>query len=185
MTEHGIMTTKADYWVHLFPLMRRVFWYRVALMREYLRITGLVEHIGHSKDGSPTGSGYLVPQSATPVRASEVPIDYFAGFVWVGATDREIGFRGEFIVGVLLEHGVVKLPLQRATRLDDSSSQFASTDYQTSFMTPALIEVKTELKESTKNLFVQTRERGHKVHQIRTDGGVTERFSEAPEFRRD
>lgn len=181
MIDHGIGTTKADYWVHLFPVAERVFWYRVDHMREFLRLTNAPIIIGKSKDGSATGAGYLVSQNEFFVQYAGIPSNYLAGFNWRQATDRECGFRGEFVVDVLVEHRIVTVPILRLRNLRSQADQYESKDFKGSYFGDVYFETKTERAE-TGNLFVQSREGGHKVHLSKVDGQVAERVTAAPGF---
>jgi hypothetical protein len=176
MVEHGIMTSEADYWVHFFPLLKQVFWYRADHCRDYVRLKNLVETIGRSKDGSATGAGYLIPQNAYFVSSVAVPDKYVAHLDWRNLTDRESGFNGEAVVCAMLEHRVIVFPPMRAFALHDRESQNRSIDISTKYFGGVNIELKTERVDS-RNLYVQTRERGHKVH-LTNDG--TERVTDAP-----
>jgi hypothetical protein len=184
MIEHGIYTTKADYWVHLFPLAERVFWYRVDHMREYIRLSNPPVVIGKSKDRTPTGAGYLVSQDEFFVSYAGIPSSYFHRFDWRAATDRECGFRGEFVVDVLVEHRIVTIPAFRLRSLRTKADQYESKDFKGSYFGDLYFETKTERAE-TGNLFVQTREGGHKVHLTNAGGQTVERISQAPELNDD
>lgn len=179
MIAHGIMTSAADYWVHLFPLARLAFWYRCEHCRDYIRVHRLVETIGRSKDGTATGAGYLIPKNAYFLSRAEVPSQYVDHVNWRALTDREAGFMGEHILGVLIEHRIVSFPALRASVVRDAASQNSSLDLTTKYFGQLGIELKTERAE-TANLFVQSRERGHKVHQVITNGAVEQRITDAP-----
>jgi hypothetical protein len=164
MTEHGITTTKADYWLHLFPLLRRVFWYRVEHCRAYIAQRKPVETIGRSKDGTPTGGGYLIPQDTYFVRSETIPPSYIEHADWPSLTDSEAGLIGQEIGFVLIEHRVVIFPAAYVTALNSRQAQLAATDCQVSWMPKRItVEIKTE-RLTTRNLFVQRSERGHRVH---------------------
>lgn len=166
MIEHGIGTTRAHYWVHLFPLLRRVFWYRVAHCRAYIEFYKPALKIGYSKDGAPTGAGFLIPQSAYFVQSIDVPERYVAAADWTSLTDRESGLRGQEIAHVLIEHRIVTfapwLALEASSRLE----QLDAIDCKMKWGQQRTIEFKTELC-TTANLFVQKAEGGHRVHRTR------------------
>ena len=145
------------------PLLRRVFWYRVALCRSFIALYKPPLFIGNSKDGSPTGIGYLIPQKTYFVRAATVPDDYVESVDWPTLTDREAGLRGQEIAFALIEHGVVKFPSLFVAPLNDRSAQNDATDCQLRWLRNAKVEIKTE-RVTTANLFVQIRESGHRVH---------------------
>lgn len=177
MIEHGITTTKAHYWVHVFPRLRRVFWYRVAHCRAYIVQRKLVETIGHSKDDAATGSGYLIPQDAYFVRSELIPPSYLDHADWMALTDREAGLLGQEIGLVLIEHRVVALPSVIPITLESRKAQIDdATDCEVRWLQKYTVEIKTE-NVTYKNLFVQRREGGHRVHL--TPGGEL-RFSDIP-----
>jgi hypothetical protein len=161
--EHGITTTKAHYWVHVFPRLRRVFWYRVAHCRVYIEQRKLVETIGCSKDGAATGGGYLIPQDAYFVRSELIPPSYLDHTDWVALTDREAGLLGQEIGLVLIEHRVVAFPAAFVTALQSRKAQYDGIDCQICWMQKHTVEIKTE-RVTTDNLFVQRWESGHRVH---------------------
>lgn len=176
MVEYGIGTTKADYWVHLFPSDRAVYWYRVEAMREYISITKPVVRLGHSKDDSPTGAGYCIPKGLFFVTRVEVDERYFEPDNWETLSDRQAGRRGQHIIFVLIEHGIVKLPFARVKLLKTQAEQFSGRDYTVNYFETAHVEAKTERKESA-NLFVQTREGQHNPNLAFEDGKIIERVT--------
>ena len=182
MVEHGIMSTQADYWVHLFPYSYEVFWYRVHHCRSYIERKNPPMLPGKSADGTATGNGYLIPNNAYFVRNAEVPPQYLAHTDWRSLTDREFGFLGEEITDVLVEHNVIKFPASRPLPLRTIAEQFSARDLQIQWLHPLTAEVKTERHSGTGNLYVQTHEGGHRVHQLREFGGNVERFTRAPEL---
>lgn len=181
MREHGIMTTKAEYWVHLFPLSYEVFWYRVEHCRQYIERKKVPIKLGTSADGTPTGNGYLIPKTAYFVKREEVPVKYIDHADWRDMTDRQLGFNGEPIVGVLFEHRIIVIPPSRASLLRSKEAQFNATDFGVRWTHPFTFETKTERRSDTANLYVQTHEGGHRVNQLR-DEEATERVTEAPGF---
>lgn len=183
MVEHGIHTTKADYWVHLFPLAERVYWYRVDHMREFIRLTKPAVIIGKSKDQNrtPTGQGYLISQNEHLVSYAGIPSNYLAPFRWRDMTDRECGFAGEYLVDVLVEHRIVSVPIFRLRSLRSKADQYEAKDFKGEYFGSVFFETKTERVES-ENLFVQSREGGHRVHFSQAGGQVIERITDAPGF---
>jgi len=167
MIEHGITTTKAHYWLHVFPLLRRVFWYRVVHCRAYIEQRKLVETIGRSKDGTATGGGYLIPQDAYFVRSETIPPSYIDHADWPSLTDRQAGLLGQEIGLVLIEHRVVAFPAAFVVALETRKAQYEATDCQVRWMQKQTIEIKTE-RVTTSNLFVQRWEGGHRVHLTRS-----------------
>ncbi|MCO5144581.1 MAG: hypothetical protein M9895_00230 [Aquamicrobium sp.] len=186
LVEHGIHTTKADYWIHLFPLEEpcRVYWYRVELMREFLRISKTPVTLGKSKDGTPTGARYLVRRDEFFVNSEVVPAWVVEGQFRSDMTDRELGFRGELVILSLLERRIVSVPVLFVTGLRSREDQFDSKDFQGTYFRDVSFETKTERVKS-ENLFVQSREGGHRVHLQTVDGQVRERFTDAPGFSGD
>jgi hypothetical protein len=187
MIEHGITTTKADFWIHLFPLEARAHWYEVQEMRDHIERTNIPISIGHSADGTKTGSGYLIPRHLSFVARAEIDPDRFLDhFDWVNATDRESGFEGERVICRLLEHRIVRLPFCRAHLLLTEIAQLQGVDGDLEWEPRWTWDAKTERprKEAWgRNLFVQHSEGGHRYHQIRGTG--EERYSEAPPLTKD
>jgi hypothetical protein len=186
MKEHGITTTKAAYWAHLFPNLEMVFWYRVDHCREYVRLNKIPVTLARSKDGTPTGAGYLIRQDTYFISSAKVPSRYIDHVNdWSKLTDRELGLRGEAVLGALIEHRIIFFPLVRADSARDEASQYNSVDLMARYM-PSLpdfkIELKTECLESG-NLFVQIKERGHRTNLARDEDEIIERASNMPAFR--
>lgn len=164
MTEHGITTTKAHYWVHLFPLLKRVFWYRVSHCLAYIAHCKIPETLGHSKNGAATGGGYLIPQCAYFVSSALLPDRYLDPVSdWFDLTDRESGLRGQELALVLIEHRIITFPPVYVTALSTRQAQCEGTDFQGKWTQKLTGEIKTEMKTSA-NLFVQKWESGHRVH---------------------
>ena len=182
MTERGITNTAADYWVHFFPLMRLVRWYSVATMQSFIQRTSPVTTLGNSKDGAATGAGYLIPASTYFIYESEVP-DLYVGHVnWEGLTDRQAGLvLGEEIVSVLFDHRIIMIPQRRAVAIRSREAQIKGGDFRVDWFPEAIIEVKTEMLVS-KNVFVQTHERGHRVHLAQDEGRLVRRVTAAPDL---
>jgi len=179
MTEYGIWTSAADYWVHFFPLERAAYVYRVDLMREYIKRNNSPIMFGASKDNSVTGAGYLVQQATYFVHTYSIPDRYLDHQKWQELTDREAGIIGETVVATLIEDQIIKFPFYRASRSRSRKEQLASIDFKVSYFKPFTIEAKTERKCGTGNLFIQARESGHKPNLLH--GGAT-RSSDMPEL---
>jgi hypothetical protein len=173
MIEHGIFTSQAHLWAHLFPLERSIYVYRVSRMRwfiNYIRTThsyrGKVA--GYSKGtGKATALGELVPRQKDWIKQYFVPISYLEDHKWENETDRENGRRGETVGAKLLSDGVLELPLIWTIRAASRAEQNLSIDYHAKLATEITIEFKTETVEKTDNLFVQTHEYDHDPHITR------------------
>ena len=181
MREHGIMTTVSEYWVHLFPYSYEVYWYRVEHCQQFIERKNVPIKLGKSPDGTPTGNGYLIPKTAYFVQRREVPAQYMDHCNWRDMTDRQFGFNGEAVVGVLVEHRVIQFPPSRASLLRTKEAQFNASDFDVRWTQAFTFEAKTERRSDTPSLYVQTHEGGHRVHQLR-DQEATERITNAPGF---
>jgi hypothetical protein len=168
-TPHGIHDSTADFWVHLFPLEKALYWYTVPHMLRHVERERPVEQIGHSKSGRPSGRGYLVPQRRAFVKRVAVPDQYLDEYQWLEGTDREVGmYWGEEVVDLLVTHNVLILPVRYVEALRRAEDQYSGADLAVRFRPDATVEVKTEiLRKPTGNLFVQTHEAGHDVHITR------------------
>lgn len=172
MIEHGIFTSQADLWAHLFPLEQAIYVYRVSRMRwwiNYIRTTNFHRGkiSGHSKgSGNATGLGELVPKQKEWIKKHFVPADYLADHDWENGTDRENGVHGQIVGKNLLSDGVLELPLVWIPREVSRSEQNSSIDYRAKLATEVAIEFKTEVLKS-ENLFVQTDEHNHDPHITR------------------
>jgi hypothetical protein len=185
LREHGITTTKADYWVHFFPLALEAYWYRVEHLRTYIGLKQTPITFGHSKDGKVTGAGYLIPKNIYFVCRADVERDAIMGFNWLDMSDRQFGLAGQAIVAVLIDRCAIKFPARRATFEASAEAQLSSTDFTLQWLCPSSIEVKCERHSQSNNLFVQTHEGGHRVHLVRTDEELVRRVTEAPGFERE
>ena len=181
MIEHGITTSKAHYWVHLLPLLSKAFWYRVTHCRAYIALYKPAIHIGKSKDGTPTGAGFLIPQAAYFVLAAPVPGSYLDHVNWQALTDRETGLRGQEIVLVLIEHGIIRFPFGMVTARTERSAQNDSIDCELKWRISPKIEIKTE-RVTTSNLFVQTMEGNHRTNLTRQGDRRDIDFPHFPEW---
>jgi hypothetical protein len=161
-----------------------VYWYRTDHARSYIERKKLVITLGHSKDGTPTGAGYLVPRKAYFVLYAKVPDYYLSHAQWETMTDREVGFLGEAIIDVLIEHRIVDFKAGRATMVRSQAAQHSAVDLEMRWLEPFLIEGKTERVKSD-NLFIQSQEGGHRVHQVTEQGRVQERITNAPALEKD
>lgn len=166
MIKHGISTSKAHYWVHLFPLLGKVFWYRVTQCRAYVKLCKPAWTPARSKDGTTTGAGFLIPQAAYFVSAAPVPAHYLRHVDWQAFTDRETGLLGQEITLTLIEHGVVRFPHGLVTARTERSAQNDGIDCEFKWRVSPKIEIKTELV-TTSNLFVQDLEGGHRTNLTR------------------
>ena len=68
MIEHGIFTSQADVWAHLFPFEESIYVYRVSRMRwwiNYMRTTNSYKGkvAGYSKNGKATGLQRASPKT--------------------------------------------------------------------------------------------------------------------------
>jgi hypothetical protein len=172
MIEHGIFTSKADFWAHLFPLEQSIYVYRVSRMRwwiNHIRTThfhrGKVA--GYSKgSGNATGLGELVPKQKDWIKKHFVPTSYLADHDWENCTDRENGVRGQIVGKNLLSDGIFELPVIWTPHVVSREEQNAAIDYRAKLAIDIAIEFKTEILKS-ENLFVQTDEYGHDPHITR------------------
>jgi hypothetical protein len=172
MIEHGIFTSRADVWAHLFPLEQAVYVYRVSIMRwwiNYIRTTHSYRGkiAGYSKgSGNATGLGELVPKQKVWIKKHFVPKTYLAGHNWENGTDRENGTRGQIVGKNLLSDGMIELPLVWISRAVSREEQNSAVDYRAKLAIEIAIEFKTETVKS-ENLFVQTDEYNHNPHITR------------------
>ena len=182
MIERGIWDTKADMWAHLFPLEKRLYSYWVQHMRGWLIENRKIKTIGgRSKDeaNTVTGQGYLVPQDLGFIQETRVPDRMLDHFPWETGTDREVGMRwGEQIVEWMLATGCWRPAVWRVREIRGRQQQMDLGDLSLEFVSPN-VEIKTEMKSGTGNLYVQTAELGHRVH-FTASGSV--RVTKAKEF---
>lgn len=165
MKAHGLLGSKADFWIHLHPLEDMVYWYRTEAMRLHIALCRPAIRIGKSKDPSKTasGAGYAIAKSECFILRAKLEPRYCRGIDWLGGTDRENGRRGELVIGALLDHGIISLMRQVSTASRNAGEQFASIDGSVTWQKKAWFEAKTETYVS-ENLFVQTHESGHQPH---------------------
>jgi hypothetical protein len=185
MTTHGIMTTGADYWIHLFPLDCEVFWYRADDCRRYIEHQKMPLTIGNSKNGTATGAGYLISKTAKFVLSAEIDRAYIDDFEWAKsrATDRQAGLQGQIVVRRLIEDRVVRLPTITTQSLDARADQLASIDFKLRWFPPWCVEVKTERVMVSANLFIQAAERGHNPTLLHDGKNAIERYTAMPGFK--
>jgi len=184
MIKRGIFNTKADWWVHFFPLEYMIYSYYVADMREWIEEENPPITPGRSKDGTVTGQGILAPRNLPFVIQKATPKDIVDHFDWANGTDREVGLLwGEKAIRWMLTRNSLAIPYFTVRPLRKKSEQFTLGDYAIQFRMPEVLvaEVKTE-KVKSGNLYVQTYEKGHKVHQAKKGGAIINRLSEAPGF---
>jgi hypothetical protein len=176
MIEHGIWTTKADYWLHLFPLENVAFLYRPRDCREFIEEKKLPVIFGRSKDPerSVTGAGYLIRCDTFFIRPFSIPSSYLTHVDWEELTDRECGVEGQRIAEILMALGIILVPFRTVEPTNSKTDQLASKDVRLVWREISTIEIKSE-RPRTRNLFVQRGERDHRVH-IAPDG--SERITE-------
>lgn len=174
MVEHGIFTSHADFWAHLFPLERQIYVYRVSIMRWWINYTktthsyrGKVGGYSKGSSGEPTGYGELVQRDKSWIKKYFVPQSYLDGHNWENGTDRENGVRGQIVGRNLLSDGFLELPQIWIPATVSRFEQNVSIDYRAKLTIDIAIEFKTEIKK-TGNLYVQTNEHGHDPHIRRT-----------------
>jgi hypothetical protein len=186
MIERGIWNTKADFWVHLFPMQRVLYWYSVRHMQEYLKDEKHINFIdGHSKDGAVTGRGFLVRRDAPFIEKVDVPQAMVSAFDWESGNDRQVGLIwGETVLDWMATTNRLRIPFFTASRLSSRKDQFELGDFGVQFHMPTMqvAEVKTERVKS-ENLFIQTHEKGHRVCLSKDRmGNVTHTPTAAPGF---
>ena len=168
MKDHGLFTTKAEFWIHLHPVDPQaptgaVYWYRVQAMRRYIELTKPPTIYGFSKDAAKTlsGAGFLIPKSAFFISMAKLAPRYCEAHDWRNATDRENGQLGEQVIAALIDHGVISLMRQVSTSARAPEEQYNSIDGAVVWNKKARFEAKTETYQSS-NLYIQTHEGGHK-----------------------
>ena len=191
MTEHGITTSKADFWIHFHPLETRnashcpsVYWYAVAHCREHITKQGTPID-GRSKDvnRTTTGAGYLIQKNSLFVVRQVVPVGYATDYRWRDATDREAGMLGERCVQLMVMKREIWLPERQLKRLNGRADQLNGCDCELVVASTLRFEIKTERVQS-ENLFVQCGENGHRVHYT-TDGEERVTAMDQPFWERD
>lgn len=186
MIKRGIWNTKADFWIHLFPLQSVLYWYAVRHMQEHLKgkkEIGLID--GRSKDGTVTGRGHLVLRSLPFIERVDVPAPMVSEFDWEGGNDRQVGLIwGETVLDWMATTNKLRIPFFTASRLSTRKEQYELGDFGVQFHMPTLqvAEVKTERVKSA-NLFVQTEEQGHKVFLAQDRSGLRHIHTDAPAFK--
>lgn len=169
MTERGIKNTKADIWAHLFPQEAQLYWYYVRHMRDHIADAKPPLTPGKSKDGSVTGWGYLIKISQPFITACPIPKEMVDAFDWENGTDRQVGLIwGERILDWCVTLGKFRLSCWNVKALRCRSEQNDIGDFAAEFVARPLIELKTELKAGTGNLYVQTAEKNHQVNLTRS-----------------
>lgn len=160
MIKFGIFTTESKMWLHFHPFVPALYWYRVADCLEYISSMGLRPIDGRSKDGTVTGSGYLVPKDAPFIKRRLIDQSRIAGIEWnkQSMTDREAGDKGADIVIDLIRAGIISDLGNSVTILQSASAQNAGKDI---LINGVAADIKTERVISA-NLFVQESEGGHK-----------------------
>lgn len=159
LREYGLLTYTSSHLAHLFPLVRRVWWYERQECIDYANRNSLPEILNKRK----TGTGLLIPKNAPFLKMVITPIEIVGDTeTWKNLTDRERGLRGEPIVRQLIKAGLINVPPISAQELRTKQAQFSGKDIA---VIPATFEVKTETVQSG-NLFVQLREGKHDVHRL-------------------
>ena len=170
MIEHGIHTTTADYWVHFIPPDFTLYYYQVRHCRDYIKQYNLPLVGGSSKDlnKTVTGRGYLIPKTADFLMGHRFRKSYVADVDYLAMTDREFGMWGQRLVDVLISKAEVWFPPFQITKLTSKADQFSGADLLLNREVRQLrIEVKSERKQ-TANIFVQSAELNHRVHETGT-----------------
>jgi hypothetical protein len=162
MTEHGISTSTADYWLHFHPLEPMVYWYAREICLQYIERQKLPIKIGRSKDAerTATGAGYLVPKKTWFIVSQSVQPLYRDRPRWDKMTDREAGLMGAAIIQVEVDRGNIWLPVRRLVPRNSREDQCGGVDFELRFGGNASYEVKVE-RVLSENLFVQVGESGH------------------------
>lgn len=164
LQEHGITTTKADFWAHVFPEELRVYCYSVVDMQNFIARSKPQLVAGHSLEGEVTAAGYLVAKTWPFIRKSDFPEEYRAAFAWERATQRERGYWGEELFEWLVNTGKFRPPtVWHARRLETRAEQYAQCDYRLALKQAPVFEIKTEGADYAHgaNLFVQA---GEDIH---------------------
>jgi hypothetical protein len=178
MIEHGIFTTKADFWIHFFPLEPAVYYYKVSDCLEYIRTRNLAPIDARSKNGQVTGRGYLVPKSAPFLKHRRLDPGRVAHINWNTLTDREFGFYiGPALVIEWLRNGIFHEFTGEIKVLESKDDQFSGRDI--SFGNgKGSADIKCE-RPVTINLFVQDQELNHDPNRS-VDGTIKQQS--LPEF---
>lgn len=169
MIQRGIQNTGANYWAHLFPEAAMLYWYPVNALQRWLSTKPGAVHDGRSGDGTVTGRGHLVPKDVPFIIHTQVPPRMLAEFPWSRGSDSDRGQWGEEVVWWMLLVGKVRPPVWAVRRITDYRQQCELGDFELSFLSQPIFEIKTEGAEHAQslNLFVQTEEGGHKIHLVR------------------
>lgn len=158
MNEHGITNTKAVYWIHLHPLEPAIYRYSVSDARAYIFQVSPRLITARSRNGLPTGEGYLFQKNLSWIQRKQLEQYWVAGVDWRNLTNRESGMdHGPRIVCQLITAGVFPDLQGEIEQLDSFEAQIKSTDISVGGV---LCEIKTECVE-TLNLFVQRGEDKH------------------------
>jgi hypothetical protein len=171
MTEHGIFTTTADFWIHFHPreLLNGprpcVYWYAVVHCREHIveRKLPIVEARSKNAERTITGCGYLIPKGALFVTRQAVPTQYATDYDWPDATDRQAGLHGQHCVQLMVMKREIWLPERQLKMLNGRTDQLNGCDCELAVVSALRFEIKTECVRSD-NLYVQKEESGHRVH---------------------
>ena len=178
MRKHGISTTKAEIWVHLFVLKCCLYSYRVEDCLTYIRTNNSLLIGGRSPDGAVTGLGYLIKQGASFVRLCRLSPAYFAGYQFQAMSARDLHLAGQSILARVYRHQ------HRDLRFVETKAAQFDEGYD-ALVDGRRTEFKTE-KYLTDNLFVQEAEGGHRATQVKlADGSLAYSSSTLPPFAED
>jgi len=173
LVEHGITTTRSDYWMMLHPLDRAVYYFSVVGFRELIARACPPQREARSKSGSITGRGYIL--SKERVARSLFDSRYVNAINWSDLSDRQKGLRGQPIAIRLLNDCVLLPALRRPFWfIVDKAAQFEVRDTTNGEVS---IEIKTDCTE-TENIYVQTHEKGHDVHALEGGGHRVTKFED-------
>lgn len=172
--DYGI-NGKADYWAHIFPIQNRpmVYIYDREDMFDLIRAGAGIQTVGRSKDGTITGFGLRVSKDCPLIRTVAIPNALALDYKWVGVSDRVIGRNGEHLFYRLLQEiPLAFLPsgLRMIERMESKTQQYDGIDFRTvdGLGNSLRWEIKTEALRNSRFLFIQTAERGHRVHALRS-----------------
>jgi len=162
MTRHGIFTTSALCWAHLFPFECKLFYYRVADCVAHINSTNPPLVPGYSRNGIITGQGYLIRKYKKFVRCRRIDPRRLDCYDWNNGTNRQTGKHwGESLVCLWATFGVFGFEPKDVV-VYGIREQFCAVDF-------GMLrngawekwEIKTETIRDTPNLFVQESERNH------------------------
>ena len=175
MKEHGITTSEASFWIHLWPCEKMVYWYSVVRMRRC--VSSMFLTYGYSRDPfhTPTGRGYIVAKNKVFIESAEVPSHFLKDVDWENISNRESGLiHGEPIIRLLLKTGIVRLvngEIREIVSTQSRKNQFKSIDgfvsladgrrYAYEGKTETAFVYRYNKRVVSPNLFVQRYEQNH------------------------